>query len=566
MSDLKFADTHNLVVFLEKPTESEVFKEIVNFLNANPIKYALTVNPTIYWSLDKKKVIITESTIRRDLQLEDANGVDCLPNAVIFEQLTLMGYEKLSQKLTFYKAFFSPQWKFLIHKILQCLSAKTIAWNEFSSTMASAIICLATNQKFNFSKYIFDNMVKNVDTHEEMGKGSEIPTDPHHTPIIRPSTSQPHKKQSRRKQRKDTEIPHSSGPTEHIADEVANEKNIPTQSNDPPLSRTAQAKVIASLKKRVKKLERKRKSKTPRMKRLFKFGRPAQAISSEDEGVLDEQEVEVEKVVSTAEVTTESATITTVDELTLAQTLIKIKAAKPKVRGVMIQEPSEFTTTTTTTTPAALKPSQDKAEEQEELTIEEKSKKFQQLLEKRRKHFAAKRAEERRSKPPTKAQQRSIMTTYLKNMAGWKPKDLKNKSFASVQELFENAMKRVNIFVDMDTELVEGSKIREEESSSKRVEEDVAIDVIPLAIKPAPIVNFQIHRKGRNNYYEIKRADGSAKTYLLFSQLLKEFDREDLENLWKLVKAKHGNTRPEQGYKRVLWGDLKTMFEHHIER
>ncbi|GJS18412.1 hypothetical protein Tco_0412884 [Tanacetum coccineum] len=64
-------------------------------------------------------------------------------------------------------------------------------------------------------------------------------------------------------------------------------------------------------------------------------------------------------------------------------------------------------------------------EEQEELTIEEKSKLFQQLLEKRRKHFAAKRAEERRNGPPTKAQQRSIMCTYLKNMAGWKPKDLK---------------------------------------------------------------------------------------------------------------------------------------------
>ncbi|GKE31806.1 hypothetical protein Tco_1451128 [Tanacetum coccineum] len=74
-----------------------------------------------------------------------------------------MGYEKLSLKLTFYKAFFSPQWKFFIHTILQCLSAKTTAWNEFSSTMASAIICLATNQKFNFSKYIFESMVKNLD-------------------------------------------------------------------------------------------------------------------------------------------------------------------------------------------------------------------------------------------------------------------------------------------------------------------------------------------------------------------------------------------------------------------
>ncbi|GJS38336.1 hypothetical protein Tco_0563379 [Tanacetum coccineum] len=72
------------------------------------------------------------------------------------------------------------------------------------------------------------------------------------------------------------------------------------------------------------------------------------------------EEVEVEKVVSTTKVTTKSATTTTVDELTMAQTLIEIKAAKPKVRGVMIQEPTKFTITTTTTIPAASKPSHDK--------------------------------------------------------------------------------------------------------------------------------------------------------------------------------------------------------------
>ncbi|GKC00471.1 retrovirus-related pol polyprotein from transposon TNT 1-94, partial [Tanacetum coccineum] len=126
---------------------------------------AKTVNEEVQLQalVDGKKIIITELTVRRDLQLEDAKGVDYLPNSTIFEQLTLMGYEKISQKLTFYKAFFSPQWKFLIHTILQCLSSKTTAWNEFSSTMASAIICLATNQKFNFSKYIFESMVKNLD-------------------------------------------------------------------------------------------------------------------------------------------------------------------------------------------------------------------------------------------------------------------------------------------------------------------------------------------------------------------------------------------------------------------
>ncbi|GJV82315.1 ribonuclease H-like domain-containing protein [Tanacetum coccineum] len=113
--------------------------------------------------VDGKKIVVTEASVKRDLQLDVEEGTDCLPNATIFEELTRMGYEKLSQKLTFYKAFFSPQWKFLIHTILQCLSAKTTAWNKFSSTMAFLIICLAINQKFNFSKYIFESMVKNLD-------------------------------------------------------------------------------------------------------------------------------------------------------------------------------------------------------------------------------------------------------------------------------------------------------------------------------------------------------------------------------------------------------------------
>ncbi|GKD83023.1 hypothetical protein Tco_1349862 [Tanacetum coccineum] len=76
----------------------------------------------IHALVDGKKVIITESTVTRDLQLGDEEGVDCLPNSTVFEQLTLMGYEKISQKLTFYKTFFSSQWKFLIHTVLQCIS------------------------------------------------------------------------------------------------------------------------------------------------------------------------------------------------------------------------------------------------------------------------------------------------------------------------------------------------------------------------------------------------------------------------------------------------------------
>ncbi|GKF99823.1 hypothetical protein Tco_0301514, partial [Tanacetum coccineum] len=126
---------------------------------------AKTINEEVHIQalVDGKKVTVTETSVRRALQLKDAEGIEYLPNATIFEQLPLIGYENLTQKLTFYKAFFSPQWKFFIHTILQCISAKTTAWNEFSSTVASVVIYLATNQKFNFSKYIFDNMVKNLE-------------------------------------------------------------------------------------------------------------------------------------------------------------------------------------------------------------------------------------------------------------------------------------------------------------------------------------------------------------------------------------------------------------------
>ncbi|GJY69407.1 hypothetical protein Tco_0472389 [Tanacetum coccineum] len=212
---------------------------------------------------------------------------------------------------------------------------------------------------------LFQTMM--VQAQEEMGEGSAIPTDPYHTHIItQPSTSQPQKKQPRRKQRKDTK--------DSIKLNELMELYTTLQSRVLALetTKTNQALEINSLKRRVKKLEKKKRSRTHGLKRLYKVGLSAKVTLIDetqgrnddnlmfDTSILDEQEVEVEKVVSTAEVTTYSATTTTVNELTLDQTLREIKVAKPKVRGVMIQEPSEFTTTTTTTTPAASKPSQDK--------------------------------------------------------------------------------------------------------------------------------------------------------------------------------------------------------------
>ncbi|GJY96964.1 retrovirus-related pol polyprotein from transposon TNT 1-94, partial [Tanacetum coccineum] len=341
--------------------------------------------------VDGKKIIITESIVRRDLQLEDVEGIDCLPSSTIFEQLTLM-------------------------------SAKTTAWNKFSSTMASAIIFLATNQKFNFLKYIFESIEKNLEN--VFGKFLMYPRFVQDRGNI-------NKTQSKATPNEPSSPGTSSGGgpkrQETMGDTIAQTRseNVYKHSNDQLLARgntlqsgedrlkleelmefctklqqrvldlentkTAQAQEITSLKLRVNKLEKKGGSRTHKLKRLYKEdtskqGRKIDDIDKDaeitlidetqgrygddlmfDTGVLDDEEVfagqdmdekeinVAEKEVSIADpvstagevVTTASPTeTTTTDDLTLAQTLIQIRSAKSKVKGVTIREQSESITRT----------------------------------------------------------------------------------------------------------------------------------------------------------------------------------------------------------------------------
>ncbi|GJS78765.1 hypothetical protein Tco_0728646 [Tanacetum coccineum] len=276
-------------------------------------------------------------------------------------------------------------------------------------------------------------------------------------------------------------------------------------------------------------------------------------------------------------------------------------------------------------------------EERGEISIEERSRLFIELINKRKKHFAMLRAEEKRRKPLTKAQKRNQMSTYLKNMGGYKHNQLKSKSYEEIQKLFDNEMRRVNTYIPMDSEEVKSKKGTEESSngtedklksdkskkaesskekakssrkkilskkragkeqqqeSSKRqrmeddketdeheeVEEvdeaelkkylvivkddDIAIDAIPLATKPPVIVEYKLLREGIMAHYQLIRAYGSSKRYSSMIRMLQGIDREDLQTLWKLVKTKHGDTRPKNNHERVLWGDLKVMFEPDIK-
>ncbi|GKC67403.1 putative ribonuclease H-like domain-containing protein, partial [Tanacetum coccineum] len=146
------------------------FAEIVDFLRGSNLRYALTANPTIYDSLvkqfwqsavastredgsleisatvDTKRYIISEASIRDSLQLDDATGISMLPNDDLFEGMGQIGYPT-DGTFTFWKSFFTPQWRYLVHHLLHCISSKSGGWDQFGSNIATALICLSTGQE-----------------------------------------------------------------------------------------------------------------------------------------------------------------------------------------------------------------------------------------------------------------------------------------------------------------------------------------------------------------------------------------------------------------------------------
>ncbi|GJZ70374.1 hypothetical protein Tco_0633924 [Tanacetum coccineum] len=147
-----------MVAYLEKTDGNAEFQEIIDFLTRSLIHYALTV----YYCHNCWQACLNLK-IRTDLQFNDAAGIDVLPNQAIFDTIQLMGYEGYLNTLTFNKGLFSPQWKFLFHTIIHCLSSKSTSWDQIPINIATAVICLANNQVYNFSKLIFDGMMRHLD-------------------------------------------------------------------------------------------------------------------------------------------------------------------------------------------------------------------------------------------------------------------------------------------------------------------------------------------------------------------------------------------------------------------
>ncbi|GKA30691.1 hypothetical protein Tco_0716996 [Tanacetum coccineum] len=165
-------------------------------------------------------------------------------------------------------------------------------------------------------------------------------------------------------------------------------------------------------------------------------------------------------------------------------------------------------------------------------------------MNKRKKHFAKLRAEEKRRKPPTKAQKRNLMSTYLKNMEVVKSKEGTEESSKRTEDKLESDKSKK---AESSKKKAEGSRKKsideheeaeedDEAEMKKNLEvvqddEEIAIDVIPLATKPPIIVEYKIIKEGQKGFYHLKRADGSSNRYSSIIRMLQNISREDLETL-----------------------------------
>nr|GEZ55774.1 putative ribonuclease H-like domain-containing protein [Tanacetum cinerariifolium] len=417
-----------------------------------------------------------------------------------------------------------------------------------------------------------------------------------------------------------------------------------------------QALKIRSLKRRVKKLEKKANKKTHKLKRLYKIGSSTRKDASKQErmiddldadervalvdenqerndqdmfdtSILDDEEVVAKKEVSTTdpvptagEVVTIAVTIAgdevstaaitsqiSMAEITLAKALIDIKTSKPKAKGIVIQEPSETPTPTPIDSFQQPSKAKDKGkakmikpekplkrkdhmqaeleeeerlarqkeeednialikswdntqammdadyelvarlqeEERGELTIKEKSSLFVELMNKIKKHFARLRAEKVRRlvKGSEKA------TEGSKNAAESSEKAEKDSSKRPGYKLEEEDVKR--------------QKIKEENESAelKRCLEiildddgdDVTIEATPLSSKSPTIVDYKIYKEGRKSFFKIIKGYGNSQNYLTFGKMFKNFNREDLEVLWSIVKARFKKTKPVDDMDNLLF-------------
>nr|GEY98191.1 synaptobrevin, longin-like domain protein [Tanacetum cinerariifolium] len=465
---------------------------------------------------------IKASSLRRNLMLKDKDGISSLPNTKLFENLTLIGYNiSPNQKFTFQKGQFSHQWKYLIHTIMQCLSPKRIGFNEFSSNIATALVCLATNRTYNFSKMIFDGLVKNVNNKVSkflMYQDQDMAT------IAKSST-----------------LPHDSAPrvTSPAADEgnmqqIINEltafcTSVQRQHSELLAKFQDQEVEINRLKERVKLLEDRDGVAVERSKDDAPINRRS----------LDEGEAVAERVSNDSE---EMATVLTsidaatvlaggIDDVPTGSRSIPIASLPtdevPTGSDVAPTASPVFTTATVVTPYRRRKG--------KEVMVESDTPKKQKVQEQID-------AQSQQRKSWTKNQKRDYYMAMIRSNLGWKVKDFRGMTFEEVEAKFNSVWKQIEDFIPMgskeEAERIKRKGLSLEQESAKKFK---------------PLEEVTEEAKSPNEVPEEKIKE--------MMQLVPIEEVEDLNQLWRLVKETLSNRPPTSKKEMELWVELSRLYE-----
>ncbi|GKA74259.1 hypothetical protein Tco_0780561 [Tanacetum coccineum] len=511
MANLKYFDKHNMVAFLKKPNESVGFTEVVDFFKGTSLRYALTYNPTLYDSLVKQ---FWQNAIVRTL----ANGTQQLVASID------------STKYTITEAS-------VRRDIVPLLPAM----------LAGAVVGQAPLPEGNTSGSAEDSVQlkelmvlvpKLVNRIESM---KEKPTD-----FVTPTKA--------------------SG-------EAQEEEISPTiLEASKTLSKVASQEVNTGIKE------------------------VSSGSTKVDSEQLRQEEAGLEEAIKLqAQLDEEVAKQIHLDKMVAQRMAEEEVLAKLETNAELSKDVLG-----------------------KDLPEQDFSKRMVDMVNQRKKYFAEERAKAKRNKPMTQSQLRIYMSNYLKNQGTWKLSQLKKLKFEEIKEEFDKLVQQIDTFVPINLEatkaklkrygeelqtktskkqriedkdvLIIGEKVTEvkeeeqvkrtgkrkkqkarkginvdksaqEESETDKEELVEAMNPTPLTTKSDSVVNWKIFQQGQRSIYQIIRANGADTVYMSFGAMIKDFIREDLIELYRLVMQKYGTNRPEDVYDRVLWSDLRTMFD-----
>nr|GEU62252.1 xylulose kinase-1 [Tanacetum cinerariifolium] len=621
---LTFADTQNMIAYLIKSDASEGFNQIIDFLNESSIKYALTVNPNIYvscikqfWNtvavkkvndvtrlqalVDKEKVVIIEATIRDALRLDDAEGRKFNFSKYIFDSL-IRNVDRPT-KFYMYPCFL----QLMIRKQVGDLSSHSTKYTSPALTQK----VFANMRRIGKGFFRVDTPVfKGMLVAQEVGEGAkEVHVEDVNTAGVV-----------------------AEGAASDDVNAVVDEPSIPSPTPPTPPPPPSQDMPSTS------QLKRRNKVKVLKLRRLKRVGTTQRIDTSydtvmddvskqggiianidadEDVDLKDAKDVVVEKsaeikeksettkfqevvdVVTTAKIITKvvtaasdtitaaSTTVTVADAQVSAATIIaapsKLTATPRRRKGVVIRDPEETITPSTIIYSEAkskdkgkgilvedLKPLKKQAQIKHdedfarELETElNKNIDWEEVIDhvhkKAKEDNAVKRYQALKRKPQTKAQARKNMMIYLKNVAGFKMDYLKGMYYDDIRPIFEKKFNSNVAFLQKTKEQIDEEESRalkrpnesQKDKAAKRQKLDEEVSV----------VDYKIYNEHNKPYYKIKRANGSHQLHLSFLSMLKNFDIEDLEALWRLVKERFATIKPKNFSDDFLLTTLGAMFE-----